>query len=74
MYSVHCVYAIDINFPLLFSQHGFAALMKDTAALTTMALSMFYGTHRYVRGWVWSMVYLQSYSVCENGVDSRIGI
>ncbi|XP_064401221.1 formin-like protein 2 isoform X3 [Halichondria panicea] len=31
---------------LMNNSHGFAALMKDTAALTTMALSMFYGTHR----------------------------
>ncbi len=26
--------------------------MKDSEALTTMALSMFYGTHRYVGAWV----------------------
>ncbi len=64
-----CVYlrSIDTNFPssIFFSQHGFAALMKDSEALTTMALSMFYGTHRYVGAWVggcgqWSP-YLPSY-------------
>lgn len=33
-------------FPFCF-QHGFAAVMKDPAAISCMALSMFYGTNRY---------------------------
>lgn len=47
--GIHLVFLL-----LSFSQHGFAAVMKDKEAITVMVLSMFFGTQRY------SMVYIMS--------------